>query len=289
MTIMTPRVADISHHNVVTDFGAAAAAGLWGVIHKATQGRAYHDPDYGARRAAATAAGLLWGAYHFNTGDSVRDQVEFFVKTAQPGGDTLMVLDYEDNRLSQMNMTQAVEFLRRIEGRLGRKAAIYSGNRLKETIGSVPQADRDYVCSHRLWLCQYGPRAVLPSGFARWWLWQYTGDGIGQEPHGIAGIQGHSIDLNAFDGTREQLVASWSGHGQTTVPVAPHVGRGTVITQGLNLRAEASTVSAVLEVLRRDAVVEIVETTDDGTPWLRVNVQSGKSGWVSGRYVRTYP
>lgn len=95
MTTQTPRVVDISHHNIVKDFALVAAAGIWGVIHKATQGRAYRDPDYAMRRKAATNAGLLWGAYHFNTGDAVELQVENFIKTAQPDERRLMVLDYE--------------------------------------------------------------------------------------------------------------------------------------------------------------------------------------------------
>ena len=78
-----------------------------------------------------------------------------------------------------MSVQQAVEFLRLLQQRTGRKGAIYSGDRLKETIGQLSADDRDYLCSHRLWLCEYGPRAVLPEGFSKFWLWQYTGDGIG--------------------------------------------------------------------------------------------------------------
>lgn len=207
---MEPRVVDISHHNVVRNLRLTAGAGIWGVIHKASQGRAYRDPDYEDRRVAAKDAGLLWGAYHFNTGDNVKLQVDNFLAAAQPDDHTLLVLDYEDNRPSNMNIEQAVDFLREIEHRVGRKGAIYSGNRIKETIKDLGPADRAYVTSHRLWLCQYGPKAKLPAGFANWWLWQYTGDGIGPMPHSIAGIAGSGIDLNTFNGTREQLAASWA-------------------------------------------------------------------------------
>lgn len=207
---MDARVIDISHHNTVMDFGAVAASGIWGVIHKATQGKAYADPDYAGRRAMATKAGLLWGAYHFNTGDPVQSQVKWFVDKAQPDAKTLMVLDYEDNRLSQMNIHQAVEFLHALEQQLGRKGAIYSGNRIKETIADLSPTDRAYLTSHRLWLCQYGPVARLPMGFTKWWLWQFTGDGIGPKPHSVPGVAGNGIDINTFTGTREELAASWA-------------------------------------------------------------------------------
>lgn len=209
---MTPRVVDISHHNVVKDLQATATAGVWGVIHKASQGRAYTDPDYALRRQAAKAAGMLWGAYHFNTGDPVNLQVDNFLTKAQPDDHTLMVLDYEDNRPSQMNIEQAVDFLHQLEAKLGRKGAIYSGNRIKETINHLGRDERAYLTSHRLWLCQYGSKARMPDGWSKYWLWQYTGDGIGPTPHNVPGIVAGNggIDLNTYDGTREQLDAEWA-------------------------------------------------------------------------------
>jgi lysozyme len=208
MTI--PRVVDISHHNTVVDLSKAAAAGIWGVIHKATQGKGYADPDYSKHRAQAHDAGLLWGAYHFNTGEDVKSQVRWFLDKAQPDDKTLLVLDYEDWRLSNMSIHQVVDFLHQIEALVGRKAALYSGNRIKETIGQLTVGDRAYLTSHRLWLCQYGPVAKLPVGFAKWWLWQFTGDGIGPQPHSIPGIVGSGIDINTFSGTREELAGSWA-------------------------------------------------------------------------------
>lgn len=218
MTAMTPRVIDISHHNIgplaggAIDFHAAADAGIFGVICKASEGAGYGDPTYAPRRRQIEAAGLEHGAYHFNTGEAVAAQVDRFFKEAQPDDRTCMVLDFEKQTVlskGDMSISQVVAFLHMIEAKLGRKAAIYSGNRLKETIGKLGPDDRAYVCSHRLWLAQYGARAVLPAGFASYWLWQYTGDGFGLPPHSIAGVKGNGIDLNAFNGTREQLIASW--------------------------------------------------------------------------------
>ncbi len=208
ITLM-PRVIDISHHNNVLDFNMVAASGIWGVIHKATQGKEMMDSKYASRRIRAKAAGLLWGAYHFNTGDDVKTQVDWFLKNAQPDDKTLMVLDYEDNRLSNMGIHQAVDFLHYIEGLTFRKAAIYSGNRLKENISKLGPLDRAYIVSHRLWLCQYGPVAKLPPGFSNWWLWQFTGDGLGPNPHSVPGISGTGIDINTFIGTKNELIASW--------------------------------------------------------------------------------
>lgn len=213
--MIQPRVVDISHHNTVTDLRATAMAGIWGVIHKSSQGVGYRDPDYASRRTQAVAAGLLWGAYHFNDGSDVASQVDWFLKCAQPDENTLLVLDFEDNAKSNMTAKSAVQFLRLLEQRTGRKGAIYSGNRLKETIGQLNAADRSYLCSHRLWLCQYGPRAVLPVGFAKYWLWQYTGDGVGPQPHNVPGITAGNagIDLNVYDNDRLTLKSEWAPAG----------------------------------------------------------------------------
>ena len=206
---MDARVVDLSHHNDVTSFQNVASAGIWGVIHKASQGTTYGDARYASRRPVALAAGLLWGAYHFATSDPVNEQVDFFLQHAMPDNNTLLVLDYEDFR-PNMSIQQAVLFLRLLEQKMGRKGALYSGNRVKETIGQLSADDRQYLCSHRLWLCQYGPRAVLPPGWDAWWLWQFTGDGVGPLPHSIPGIEGTGIDINTFNGTRLNLASSWA-------------------------------------------------------------------------------
>ena len=61
-------IVDLSHHNGDVEFPRAKAAGVVGVIHKATQGTKFVDPTYAKNRKAATDIGLLWGAYHFSTG-----------------------------------------------------------------------------------------------------------------------------------------------------------------------------------------------------------------------------
>lgn len=207
---MEPRVIDIYSRTVVQvdSFQRAAAAGLWGVIHKATEGSTYHDPKYRLRRKDANDAGLLWGAYHFNYGDNYKAQVKNYLDWAEPDANTLLVLDYEDHK-SNMSIESAVAFMKEVEQTCGKSCAIYSGNRLKENIGYLGEADKAYITSKRLWLCQYGPRAVLPKGFAKYFLWQYTGDGIGPSPHTIAGFQ-DGQDMNVYNGTRDELATEWS-------------------------------------------------------------------------------
>lgn len=209
--IIKPLVIDISHHNDVESFAQAKAAGVLGIIHKASQGRAMIDGQYARRRQAALAAGLLWGAYHFNTGEDPAAQVDHFFQAARPDEHTLMALDFEDNPGSNMSADQARRFLQIADAKLGRKLMIYGGNRVKELI---PHKDA-FFASHRLWLCQYAATYKLPAAWSECWLWQYAADGSGPKPHTVPGIPGN-IDCNTTDRTPEQLAAEWAGE-----PLAP--------------------------------------------------------------------
>lgn len=197
---MTPNVIDIYHGNVVHDFAALKAAGILGVIHKCTQGANYVDPLYATRRKAATDAGLLWGAYTFNTGEPVGAQITEFFSHAEPDASTLMALDFEDNPHSEMSLAQAKAFLVQGDAELGRKLVIYSGNRAKDLLGSKVDP---FFGSHRLWLPQYGPVAKVQQSWSKQWLWQYSESGR------LAGTDG-ALDFNFYSGTPQQLKGEWA-------------------------------------------------------------------------------
>jgi lysozyme len=197
-----PPVIDLYHRNIVTDFARARAAGVRGIIHKASTGATGRDPRYAERREAARAAGLLWGAYHWGTARAAADQVDNFLAAAAPDETTLVALDYPAN---QMTLDDARDFLDRLHDRLGRRAVLYSGHLIKETLGE--RAD-PFFGAHRLWLAQYGPRPAFQASWSRYWLWQYA-DGIATVP-GIPGDTAGQVDRNQFGGTPEQLADEWA-------------------------------------------------------------------------------
>lgn len=202
-------VVDLYHGDAVTSFAAAAKSGIRGIIHKATQGTTIVDSAYAPRRKSATDAGLLWGAYHFATDADVDAQVRHFLRVARPDAATLVALDFEPYSNHTMRLSQARRFLVMIEQKLGRKAVLYSGNLIKEQLGSKVDT---FFGSHRLWLAQYGPVPRVQRSWKKPWLWQYSGDGIGPGPHkvpGIPGANGH-LDLDSYDGTPEQLAMEWA-------------------------------------------------------------------------------
>jgi lysozyme len=212
---LRPLVADLSHHNTVTDWGKVYASGIRGVIHKATQGTAYADPRFLQRYPLARKAGLLWGAYHFGTDGDPEMQAAHFLSVVEracgpdPWGEVLLALDWEPEPNGHtMSADQARRFLELVAERTGQKPVLYGGELLKDRKRVGPQGD-SFLCEHRLWLSHYAAKPVLPPGFGSYFLWQYTGDGAGPGPHAVDGIAETGIDLNVYPGTAEDLAAFW--------------------------------------------------------------------------------
>lgn len=198
-------IVDISHHNGNPDFAQAAAAGIVGVIHKATQGLNYKDPMYTTNRQKALDAGLLWGAYHFGTGGNGAGQADFFLGTVNPTPDTLLVLDFEPNTQgATMSLDDARAFVTQINTTVGRFPGLYSGSLIKQQLGN----NTDPLLSQCFfWLAQYGPNAVLPTNWPTWTLWQYTDGNLGPQPHTVPGIG--ACDRDKFNGDLDDLKKLW--------------------------------------------------------------------------------
>lgn len=201
-------VIDLSHNNGDVDFSQLSGAGVYGVIHKATQHTDFTDPMYAERRKETADAGLLWGAYHFASSADVDSQVEFFLNFAQPDANTLVALDFEQNTTGTegtMSLDQARQFLQTIEQKLGRKAVLYGGSLITQGLGGTVDS---YFAEHRLWWAQYANAPVLQASWPTYWLWQHT-DGIsGPQPHTVAGVG--ACDCDTYQGTAAQLQTDWA-------------------------------------------------------------------------------
>lgn len=191
-------VLDISHHNGQhLDFAAAKADGIQAVIHKATQGIRYFDPRFTENREAILATGLLFGAYHFGTGNSTGlDQADYFLKSVPEGA--LMVLDYEPNPQGPtMTIRQAQDFCARVESVTNRAIVIYTGAAMIDT--QVLKPGKFGV--RPLWWAAY---RKTPSNAPKDWpltMWQYS------DHAEVAGI-GH-CDRSEFFGA--DLGEFWNG------------------------------------------------------------------------------
>lgn len=200
-------VIDISHHQKIVDFKKARAAGVVGVVHKATQGTHFVDGKYAARKKAALQAGLLWGAYHFGTGNDVDRQVSHFLQATKPDSTFLLVLDFEKNEQkpeNSMSLAQARAFLNELEKRSGQHPTIYTGHYMYDVAGNKPDAK---LAQYRVWWARYGEISKPQPTWPDYWLWQYTDGHHGPKPRHVDGI-GY-CDCDHFDGSEADLRASW--------------------------------------------------------------------------------
>jgi lysozyme len=198
-------VIDISHYNGDVDLQQAAAAGILGVIHKATEGQLFVDPMFAVNRQKAQDAGLLFGAYHFGTGGDAVAQADHFLATVGDFSHTLLALDLETNPSGpDMSLADARAFVTEVNARTGRFPGLYSGSFIKQKLGN----ESDPVLSQCwLWLAQYDATPAVPANWPTWTMWQYTDGAFGPEPHQVPGVG--RCDRDMFNGGEQQLRQLW--------------------------------------------------------------------------------
>lgn len=198
-------IVDLSHHNGNVNLAQAKAAGIVGVIHKATQGTSFTDPMYAANKTQAQAAGLLWGAYHFGVGADGVAQAGYFLEAVHPGPQDLLVLDFEANAQGpSMTPEEARAFVTHINQTLGKFPGLYSGHYIKDLLGT----NSDPVLANCwFWLSQYGPTPVVPANWNTWTMWQYTDGALGSGPYDVPGIG--RCDRDKFNGDINALYKLW--------------------------------------------------------------------------------
>ena len=206
---MLNAIVDLSHFNTVTDFNTVKAAGIVGLIHKATEGLSYTDPAYLSCRAQALSAGLMWGAYHFGDDNDGVAQADHFLSVVNPTPTDLLVLDFEQNfaggkAIPSMTLAQAEQFVARVESVTGRYPGLYSGSYIKQLLGNSPNA---VLANCWFWLSEYGPNPIVPPAWPTWTMWQYTDGNVGPEPHSVPGIG--NCDRDHFNGAIENLRQLW--------------------------------------------------------------------------------
>ncbi len=208
---INPVVVDLSHHNKEEiDFAALRAAGVLGIIHKATQGHKFVDRKYAARHRAATQEGLLWGAFHYCTGDDPAIQCKHFLDVVAPDDGTLLAIDFEHNKKgTSMTLPQLVDMAGKVaDANHGRKPVIYGGHYLHKKLNGDPNA---FLGQHRLWLDDYvkpGKEPNIPTAWTNYWLWQFTDGKHGPEPHTFPNAGGN-FDISSFNGSEQDLKDQW--------------------------------------------------------------------------------
>lgn len=197
------RVIDISHHNQGINLTKVNPDG---VICKATEGTAFHDPQFATYMRAW--AGKPRGAYHFlRMGPSAVLQARVFVEAVKPHPDALLVADYEPPTVGESyDKSVLVEFLAEVFRLTGKRPWVYMN------LDATRSANfADVAKDHDLWLARYPTASRVgwidkakPS-VAGWNVvcWQYTEAGR---------VPGYSGDLDLNVGYLSP--AQWRTYGQ---------------------------------------------------------------------------
>lgn len=189
---------DVSHHQGNIDWIKVVNSSFKPelAIIKATQGVNYTDPKLLINANGAKVAGLKVGYYHFaslNDRDEVKDaklEAQWFVKNIKqaPSNDVPLVLDIESNpsKLSRDEVSNWINTFFYELAQLGYTDYIlYSYSPfLNENLPS-----NHTFGSIKLWVADYSAPLILPKGWNKCWLWQYSQTGK------IQGITG-AVDLN---------------------------------------------------------------------------------------------
>ncbi len=125
---------DVSNHQGIIDWSEVAADDVRFAYVKATEGKTFVDPYFAGNWAAARAAGVRTGAYHFfSLCSSGQDQADAFLRTAPPGTAALPpALDLEilggcaDRPSPAAVQTQLATFVDRVERAWGERLLIYA-------------------------------------------------------------------------------------------------------------------------------------------------------------------
>jgi lysozyme len=197
-------VVDLSHWQASVDFARAKSAGIAAVILKATQGSHWIDVAFAQRFEAATASGLLVGAYHFLDDSPPKLQVENFLSVAE--GCSVLALDAEPNAIGgTVTVAQTAEAAGRLNMATGSLPLIYINRYGPDRRGTgLPN---NVLSRCPLWLPAYSSRPVCPPGWSKWVLWQHTDGNIGSDAVPVAGIG--RCDRSRFAGPIADLVTWW--------------------------------------------------------------------------------
>ena len=180
----TTTVLDCAHHLDNTAWGhlldrwdLLRAANVVGIIHKASQGMSYRDPDFVVRRGDCRMEGIPFAAYHFmddGSKSNATSQADHFIDVCQGGG-LRMFADYEADGLELMDL---YKFMDQLEFKLGPslRSGVYGGHLLHEQVCNV--GFDSTLARYPLWIAHYSNAADAPrfpkQTWPRWKLWQYS-------------------------------------------------------------------------------------------------------------------
>lgn len=199
----TIKGVDVSYYEPSIDWARARADGIEFAFIRVSDGLSFLDPKFASHWAGAKAAGVIRGAYQFfRPAEDPIAQADLLLAHMGPleAGDLPPVIDVEvDGGLAPDAVAASVRaWVARVTAALGRPPIIYAG--LYSWHDLTGNAD---LTASPLWVAQWTSAACpdIPTPWQSWMFWQYSAT-----DH-VAGIDGETLDVNVYDGTRDDLLA----------------------------------------------------------------------------------
>jgi lysozyme len=186
------------------DWAAVRAAGYQFTFVKATEGVSITDPFLNILVPGARSAGLLAGVYHIcwpEDNTAAAEAAAFLQAAGQyiTPGFLVPVLDIEPRyNIGGAAMIRWIdEWADIVRAAKGANPVIYCS---ASVAAGLHKADPGIDGRYRLWIAGYTASAQPNTGgWDSWSFWQYADNGS------VPGIEGHSVDLDWFNGNEESL------------------------------------------------------------------------------------
>jgi MYXO-CTERM domain-containing protein len=215
---------DVSYYQGTIDWAAAKADGVEYAFVRVSDGLGTEDTKFAQNWAGTRANGILRGAYQFfrpNQDPIAQADLLLARMGTLEANDLPPVIDVEaSGGLAPAEVAAKVRiWIDRVAPVIGRAPIIYTGLYFWRDQVGAPD-----MTTSPLWHAQYStvecPNIAPP--WSDWAFWQFTSSGS------VAGIAGN-VDVNRFNGTRDQLLALTSGEVRACGTIDP---AGGVIDDG---------------------------------------------------------
>jgi lysozyme len=186
------------------NWAAVRSAGYQFAYVKATEGLNITDPFMSVLVPGARSTGLLTGVYHicWPAENTAAAEAAYFLKVAGQfiaPGFLVPVLDIEPkyNIHGAAMVRWLDEWSGIVRGATGANPLIYCS---ASVAADLHKADPTIDGRYHLWVAGYASAAQPNTGaWGSWAFWQYADNGT------VPGIEGHSVDLNWFNGNEQSL------------------------------------------------------------------------------------
>ena len=186
------------------DWAAVRATGFRFAFVKATEGLNITDAFMSVLVPGARSAGLLTGVYHicWPADNTAAAEAAYFLKVAGQfigPGFLVPVLDIEPKyNIHGVQMVRWIDdWAHAVQAAKGVTPLIYCS---ASVAADLHKADPTIDGRYRLWIAGYAAAAEPNTGgWGSWTCWQYSDSGT------VPGIEGHSVDLDWFNGNEQSL------------------------------------------------------------------------------------